>query len=138
MRLMQTFTTAAPSEAQVGALTMDNTVIPHSTGVEGSAAESFAQIRVPLLPDNSVTHYSRDAVDGPIASPEISVIAANPDSVSPSALTEVEGMGIDGIELKFVHEGEDAAKEPGMLTDLWKGLVDDVLGSSKSGGKLAF
>jgi hypothetical protein len=136
MRLMQTFTTSAPNEAQAG-LTMDQTVIPHSTATEGSVGESLAQVRVPLLPDNFVTHHAPDVADGPLPTPEISVIAANPDTVSPSALTEVEGMGIDGVELGFVHETQEAPKEPGMLTDLWKGLVDDVFSSSKSGGKLA-
>lgn len=137
MRLMQTFTTSAPMEADA-AITMDTMVMPNTATAEASAWESVDQIRIPLLPDNFVTHYARDEADGPIATPEINIIAANPDTVSASALTEVEGMGIDGVELKFIHDGEAAEQDQGMLKDLWKGLVDDVLGSSKSGGKLAF
>lgn len=120
------------------AITMDTMVMPNTATAEVSAWESVDQIRIPLLPDNFVTHYARDEADGPIATPEINIIAANPDTVSASALTEVEGMGIDGVELKFIHDGEAAEQDQGMLKDLWKGLVDDVLGSSKSGGKLAF
>lgn len=128
MRLMQTFTSSAPREA---ISTMDNIVFPGSASLEGSSSDPFAHLRVPLLPDNFATHHVPETTDGPVAPAQISIVAANPELVSPSALTEVEGMGIDGVELKFVHEGEEAAadqEQQGMLTDLWKGLVDDVLG----------
>ncbi|KAJ3954384.1 hypothetical protein N0V92_009132, partial [Colletotrichum tropicale] len=71
------------------------------------------------------------AEDLPLSKPEISVIAANPDNVTTAAaLTEVEAFGVDGVELKWAHESEAAAEDahqPG-LRDLWKGLVDDVVG----------
>ncbi|KAI1107090.1 hypothetical protein F4804DRAFT_240722 [Jackrogersella minutella] len=129
MRLMQTFTSSAPAAA-AEVVTMDRIVFPGSASLEGSRDDPFAHLRVPLLPDNFATHHTPETVDGPIAPPQISIVAANPELVSPSALTEVEGMGIDGVELKFVHEPKPSEKEQGMLTDLWKGLVDDVLGSS--------
>ncbi|XXH03581.1 hypothetical protein Hte_009986 [Hypoxylon texense] len=129
MRLMQTFTSSAPRDA-ANAVTMDNIVFPGSASLVGSSSDPFAHLRVPLLPDSFATHQTPEATDGPVAPAQISIVAANPELVSPSALTEVEGMGIDGVELKFVHEGEEAKaeQEQGMLTDLWKGLVDDVLG----------
>ncbi|KAI1380842.1 hypothetical protein F4677DRAFT_404820 [Hypoxylon crocopeplum] len=131
MRLMQTFTSSAPraAHAEVITTTMDNIVFPGSAAFEGSASDPFAHLRVPLMPDNFVAHHTPDVADGPVAPAQISIVAANPELVSPSALTEVEGMGMDGVELKFVHEGEVSEQEPGMLTDLWKGLVDDVLGN---------
>jgi hypothetical protein len=75
-----------------------------------------------------------EAEDLPLARPVISVVAANPDTVLPAALTEVEGMGADGVELKFadeLHRGkEEESREmgEGMLKNIWKGLVDDVFG----------
>lgn len=133
MRLMQTFTTSAPLEAQDDAVTMDRTVIPFSPT---TSTEDAFSVRVPLLPDNFSTHYAPEAVDGPLAAPQIHIVAANPETVVPAAFTEVEGMGVDGVELQFVHEGQDSKQDSGMLTDIWKGL-DDVFGNSKSGGRFA-
>ena len=133
MRLMQTFATSALRETDVS--TVDHTVIPFAR--EAPTEESF-HARVPLLPDNFATQYAPEEVDGPIAGPRISIVAANPETVAPAALGEVEGMGIDGVELKFVHEGRAGEQDSGnTLTGIWKGLVDDVFSDSKSGGKLA-
>lgn len=72
-------------------------------------------------------------------------MAADPAAVNVvSALSEVEGMGPDGIELRFGFgrggggAGEEDSREEfagGMLKGLWNGLVDDVLGAPK--GKVA-
>ncbi|KAK1827997.1 hypothetical protein QBC39DRAFT_237535, partial [Podospora conica] len=77
-----------------------------------------------------------EAVDAPLPRPVISVVAARPELVLPAALTEVEGMGIDGVELRFdfAHElhrasgraEEEAHGSAGMIRDIWKGMVDDV------------
>jgi len=136
-RLMQTFTTSAPQEASHEANTIDRMVMPQASSMEGSSGSAFSEVRLPLLPDNFLTQHARDEVDGPIATPEITVVASNPEAVSPSALTEVEGMGVDGVELQFVHSGAEPEREPGMLTNMWRGLVDDVLANGKGGGKLA-
>ncbi|KAI1446188.1 hypothetical protein ABKA04_003821 [Annulohypoxylon sp. FPYF3050] len=132
MRLMQTFTSSAPKAALANTTTMDNIIFPGSASLDGSRDDPFAHLRVPLLPDNFATHHTPEVADGPIAPPQISIVAANPELVSPSALTEVEGMGMDGVELKFVHEETSSEQEQGTLTNIWKGLVDDVLGSSKT------
>ncbi|KAL2268761.1 hypothetical protein VTJ83DRAFT_3607 [Remersonia thermophila] len=106
--------------------------------------DPYAHIRVPLLPDRRSASASAqasgfhapEAVDAPLPKPEIVVVAADPTRVLPAALTEVEGMGVDGVELKFAHEEakheESYEMGPGMIRDLWKGMVDDVLGSSKA------
>ncbi|KAI1126470.1 hypothetical protein F5Y10DRAFT_244819 [Nemania abortiva] len=135
MRLMQTFSsTATPGATQKS---IDNIVFPGSAVFHGASQDPFSNLRVPLLPDNVVFQHTPESVDGPVTAPEISIVAANPDLVSPSALTEIEGMGMDGVELKFIHDAESSKQEPGVLTDIWRGLVDDVLGQQSSKGKLA-
>jgi hypothetical protein len=99
---------------------------------------------VPLLPDNTspppLSFRQPEAADAPLPRPEILVVAANPEQVLPSALTEVEGMGVDGIELGFVHdlgrekEGEASFEMgAGMIRDMWRGMVEDVFGSQGQG-----
>ncbi len=126
--LMQGFRTSAPKPARLDPSPIDFAVLPN---LEGPRADPYAGIRVPLLPDNAypALHRAVEQPDAPLARPEILVVAANPDAVMPSALTEVEGMGVDGVELKFAHDlDRPAEKEPGMIRDLWKGLLEDVMG----------
>ncbi|KAL2196152.1 hypothetical protein P885DRAFT_78488 [Corynascus similis CBS 632.67] len=144
---MQTFHHSAPKPAAPSFSTIDRAVLPDLFSLHadsGAAADPYAHIRVPLLPDNTSPGRPRqpEAADEPLPKPEILVVAANPEQVLPSALTEVEGMGVDGVELGFAHllGREEANKESyemgaGMIRDLWKGMVDDVLGSSSSQGK---
>ena len=133
---MQSFRTSAPAPAPVsGPPTIDCTVLPSFSALHGVEAEPLP--RVPFLPDNhtpnrSVVGHSRDTPDPPLAAPEILVVAADPSRVAPSALTEVEGMGVDGVELRFVHEPEPEEPEQGMLRDLWSGFVSDVVGDQQN------
>lgn len=118
----------------------------------GTVGQSPA-VRVPLLPDNfaparspTVGHVP-EAPDAPLAVPEIVVMAADPAAVNAvSPLTEVEGMGPDGVELMFVHgragagrsargEAHEGEVAGGMLRGLWNGLVDDVLGGTQGKAK---
>ncbi|KAI0164213.1 hypothetical protein GGR52DRAFT_110731 [Hypoxylon sp. FL1284] len=116
MRLMQTFTTSAwQDSAAADAATLDCIVFPGSASLDGASSDPFAHLRVPLLPDNVTMHHVPETADVPVAHPQISVVAANPDLVSPSALTEVEGMGVDGVELQFVHADAAAEQEQAML-----------------------
>lgn len=123
MRLMQTFTSSATRPAQVGG--MDKLVLPDMQNIE---SQSASRLRVPILPDNYDVHNAPLPAAEPVLAGQINVVAADPEKVSVSALTEVEGMNLDGVELKFAHEAPKKQSEPGMLRDLWKGLVDDVLG----------
>ncbi|KAK8109872.1 hypothetical protein PG999_008009 [Apiospora kogelbergensis] len=138
MRLMQTLN-ASYSQAA----TVDSTVLPSFNFMEAASAAD-SHMRVPLLPDNYSVAYAPEAADEPVAFPQISVVAANPETVSPSALTEVEGMTMDGIELKFAHEssasstGSYSEQGNGMIKGMWNGLLDDVFGeNSKQKSKLA-
>jgi hypothetical protein len=108
--------------------------------------DPYAHIRVPLLPDNTSPPAGfrlPEAADAPLPLPEIVVVAPDPAQELPSALTEIEGMGVDGVELKFAHElgreGEAAESFEmgrGMIRDLWKGMMGSS-NSSSSGGKSA-
>lgn len=133
--LMQTFNfrTTTPQSAQLDTSSIDFCVMPM---VREPAASVEPAIRVPLLPDNYSAHHAPETLDGPVAAPVISIVAAHPDLVTPaSALTEIESVGIDGVELKFAHTSTGAgagsdSQEPGMFQDLWRGLVEDVFGEA--------
>ncbi|KAG7289692.1 hypothetical protein NEMBOFW57_006068 [Staphylotrichum longicolle] len=114
---------------------------------EDEAYDPYMHVRVPLLPDSARPHpHAAETPDQPLARAEISVVAANPELVAPAALTEVEGMGVDGVELGFVHllNREEAQQKEesfemgaGMIRDLWRGMVEDVMGTAAGtkGGK---
>ncbi|KAK3996721.1 hypothetical protein QBC44DRAFT_281740 [Cladorrhinum sp. PSN332] len=138
-RFMQTFHHSAPRARPAPTQTVDHLVLPSFSAAESSTQSDY--IRVPLLPDTSFPSSSvlkPESTDAPLPKPEILVIAANPEQVLPAALTEVEGMGVDGVELKFAHQNDAVSKEEswevsgGMIRDLWRGLVDDVMGSEGS------
>ncbi|KAJ3938320.1 uncharacterized protein N0V96_011565 [Colletotrichum fioriniae] len=142
VRQMQTFSSsssAASSSTNAGG--MDFTILPIS--YDPVPRNEFAGMRMPLLPDSFTTKHQSlyeqtpaSAADAlPLSKPEISIIAAHPENVTTAAaLTEIEGFGVDGVELKWAHDSEAAAEteahQPG-LRDLWKGLVDNVVGSSQ-------
>jgi hypothetical protein len=129
---MQTFTTTSSRTARSDTSTIDYCLMP----VLSTSSAPQPPLRVPLLPDSfAISHAVPDTPDAPLAMPEISVVAAHPENVSAvSPLTEVEGMGADGVELGFVHDMERKkveAQEGGMIKDLWKGLMEDVFGEEK-------
>ncbi|KAK0727064.1 hypothetical protein B0T26DRAFT_616725, partial [Lasiosphaeria miniovina] len=143
MPLMQGFRTSAPRPAAHADRTMDLLYLPNLQALANEETSRLAEfVHVPLLPDNTSPPPGTrlpEALDAPLAAPQILVVAANPDTVLPAALTEVEGMGVDGVELRFAHHGEtsDAASvdvQGGMLRDLWKGLMDDVFGGPGASG----
>ncbi|KAI6370439.1 hypothetical protein MCOR25_004176 [Pyricularia grisea] len=131
--LMQSFFHSSPSQGASLATarssspsTLDFTVLPN---MSTAMPDLFSAVpRVPLLPDNFSPNrpaalFAAEVPDAPLPAPEISVIAQHPDKVF-SALTEVEGIGIDGIELKFVHEPMTSKSTEGdsMIRNVWAGL----------------
>ncbi|KAK3296812.1 uncharacterized protein B0H64DRAFT_473006 [Chaetomium fimeti] len=144
---MQTFHHSAPKPIAPTFSTIDRAILPDLFEPTTGTTDPYAHIRVPLLPDNaspSPLHFRQpEAADEPLRQPEILVVAADPSRVLPAALTEVEGMGVDGVELGFAHLlGREAEAEEsyemgaGMIRDLWRGMVDDVLGpAGRNGGK---
>ncbi|KAK3307973.1 uncharacterized protein B0T15DRAFT_92325 [Chaetomium strumarium] len=138
---MQTFHHSAPKPAAPSFVTIDRAIFP-DLAAQDAQYDPYAHIRVPLLPDNTSPPAglrAAEAVDAPLPQPEIVVVAANPEQVLPSALTEVEGMGVDGVELGFAHllgrEVEESFEMGKGMIRMWRGMVDDVLnsGSSSSG-----
>ncbi|KAH8911933.1 hypothetical protein BR93DRAFT_963144 [Coniochaeta sp. PMI_546] len=130
--LMQTFTTSSHPRARADTSSIDFAVMPSREALYTASTEPA--LRVPLLPDSFTLAHAPETLDSPLPAPEISVVAADPDNVvAVSPLTEVEGMGADGVELGFVHGlgSQKAEKEPGMIRDLWKGLMEDVFGEEK-------
>ncbi|KAK2593878.1 hypothetical protein QQS21_008398 [Conoideocrella luteorostrata] len=131
--LMQTFHSSAPSAMHTSTTHIDATVLPSMSLLTG-ASKADDGPRVPLLPDN----YG--AAHGPIAAettvmPEVTIVAADPDNVVPGAPNAgVEGISLDGIELKFLYDESSQPREHedrgGMIRDIWKGMVEDVFGGA--------
>ncbi|KAK4657097.1 hypothetical protein QC762_209920 [Podospora pseudocomata] len=138
-RFMQTFHHSAPRPATAHH-TVDSLVLPDLFAMDPNF-DPYSNIRVPLLPDNisgppsglfapEVSDFVPEQ-----AAKEVKIVAANPDSV---ALPE--GGFVDGVELRFVYQmqpeqsGQQEYDEmgSGMIKDLWRGLVDDVMGSKNS------
>lgn len=133
---------------------IDLAVLPGPDLLFAAAPSSSGEpiIRVPLLPDNfaparsPTVGHAPEVPDAPLAAPEIVVMAADPATVNAvSPLSEVEGMGPDGVELMFVHDYSAGAGRQGgrrvegegqvaggMLRGLWNGIVDDVLGGARA------
>ena len=137
---MQTFHTSPPSSSPTAtANSLDSTVLPsfellhsHNTGYKGPD-----EPRIPVTPDTMSGYL--ETSEAPVQKPQPTILAADPDKVeSASHLAKVDTVGLDGVELKFVHEDPARSSssqhanpdEPqgGMLRDLWKGMVDDIFG----------
>lgn len=130
---MQTFSSSASSRTPSSNL--DATILPSREALYGSGSSySSSSPSVPILPDNYSHTVAESAEESSDAAHEVTIIAADPDKVSPgSAMAEVGDIGLDGVDFKFAHEGrgssgDDQAHQGGMLRDLWKGMVDDVFG----------
>lgn len=123
---MQTFHSSAAAAAAAPSQHIDATVLPN---MDFETVVFSAEPRVPILPDNYNVAHGPASGDAPVHMPAI--VAADPDRVLPATpLSSVDTVGLDGVELKFVHEQPKYPQEAegGMLRDLWKGMVDDVLG----------
>ncbi|KAF1730053.1 hypothetical protein ACQRIT_001830 [Beauveria bassiana] len=131
--LMQTFHSSA-SQVGVPPLHLDAMILPSMDFASSSAATAATTgPRVPLLPDNYGAAHAPAPPVPEAAFSKPTIFAAEPDRVAPATpLSAVEGLSLDGVELKFVHDapaGESSADEHGhMIRDFWKGMVDDVLG----------
>ncbi|KAG6274062.1 hypothetical protein E4U47_001713 [Claviceps purpurea] len=133
--LMQTFHSASPaSSAPQTSTHIDATVFPSTALLFGSTPSYTGDDgpRVPLLPDN----YT--AAHGPIVAveanplPQVTIVAADPDKVVPGAPNAgVEGLGLDGVDFKFLYDEGGMLHVPGaegrrgMIRDIWKGLVGE-------------
>ncbi|PHH81780.1 hypothetical protein CDD82_7886 [Ophiocordyceps australis] len=137
--IMQTFHSSAVSSMQlhqVPSTNLDAALLP-SMGRLFTSSRADDAIRVPLLPDNYGAVH--DPLDSDVASdaPTITIVAADPDNVLPAApLSGIEAIGLDSVDLKFAHESSNRhlsqdQQSQGMIRDLWKGMVEDILGPAQ-------
>lgn len=107
-------------------------------------------MRIPLLPNNysplrSSNHAQEETIQS-VTRPEISTVSANgTHHESPSAMSEVvdnHAMDVDPFDLtntvtnaaaKMTGVPAEKLKEPGVVQELWNGMLDDVFGSKKTG-----
>src|ERR1700761_6222592 len=96
------FRTIPPLAVRLDSSTIDFAFLPENSQLVSADeldSDPYSRLRVPLLPDNFTPDRSQldghgpEESDAPLAAPEISIIAAHPEQVVPSALTEVEGIG---------------------------------------------
>ncbi|PHH62971.1 hypothetical protein CDD81_6396 [Ophiocordyceps australis] len=137
--IMQTFHSSTVSSMQLHhapSTNLDAALLPSMGRLFVSSRPDDA-LRVPLLPDNYGAVH--DSLDSDVSSdtPTITIIAADPDNVLPAApLSGIEAIGLDGVDLKFAHETPDRnssqeQQSQGMIRDLWKGMVEDILGPAQ-------
>jgi len=138
--LMQGFRTSAPKQTAHHSSTIDSFIFPE---LPAELSDNTYVMRVPLLPDNYTpdrsvgSPHELESLDKAVPKQEITVIASHPDHVVPAALTEVvnnAGLDVDVADLtKSFHQKVEDMKEAGVLKELWRGFVDDILGpKSKS------
>ncbi|RFU28694.1 hypothetical protein B7463_g7664, partial [Scytalidium lignicola] len=154
--LMQGFRTSAPKQAIHDNSHIDFVSFPDITEKQG--IDSFANLRVPLLPDNynpdrsANSAHALEASIEAVARPEISVVAPHPEIVLPVSLfTEVVGneayeMDLSKLTAAFpdrviqglqgLQELKDDLKEPGLLREVWNSLIEGIFGP-KDGHKVA-
>lgn len=105
-------------------------------------------IRVPILPQNSTAPGRSEEVVESVVRPQITTISADGTHIdSPSAMSEVtDNHAVDLSPFDLTNTVTNAAtaaaskvtgmpagklKEPGILQELWSGLLDDILGGKK-------
>ncbi|CAH0018431.1 unnamed protein product [Clonostachys rhizophaga] len=130
--LMQTFSHSASASTSRPDGNLGTTVLPSWDALYSRPSQADATPMVPIVPDNyGVVNV---VVDAPVSAPEVTIVAVDPDRVSASS-PFFEVTGLDGVDLKFAQQPEptkDNTQEDGpsqgMVTDIWKGMVDDILG----------
>ena len=105
-------------------------------------------IRMPILPHNDSAPARPDEAFESVVRPEISTVSANGTHIeAPSAMHEVtDNHAIDLSPFDLTNKVSNAAtaaavqmtgmsaerlKEPGVMQELWDGMLDDILGAKK-------
>ena len=114
---------SSKAPAPLATRTIDCAVLQtlHSLADTSNPSSNTVVIRIPLLPD-TLAAYSPEAAGPPIrAVPEILVVAPHPPNdtarTPPSAVTEVTCIGVDGVELRFMHKPKP--KAPPEMVKSW-------------------
>ncbi|CAG9943950.1 unnamed protein product [Clonostachys rosea f. rosea IK726] len=129
--LMQTFSRSASASTSRPDGNLGTTILPSWDALYSRPSQADATPMVPIVPDNyGVVNV---VVDAPVSAPEVTIVAVDPDRVSASS-PFFEVTGLDGVDLKFAQQPEptkdtqEDGPSQGMVTDIWKGMVDDILG----------
>ncbi|KAI6784191.1 uncharacterized protein J7T54_004737 [Emericellopsis cladophorae] len=124
--LMQTFSSSAITRTP--SAHVDAAVLPSFEFL--NEAPSPLKPTVPILPDN-YSLASAEAADAPLEEPQVTILAVNPDKVlSANPFGEMHR-----ADVRFVHDGVGPQGEEqagGMLRDLWKGMVDEVISATSA------
>lgn len=132
---MQGFRTSAPPPSPIPTTsTMDFITLPPAPAEP--PLNPFSRLRVPLLPDNYAPDRSASSAhaveqgDAAVAGPEIHVVSHGAGTVA--ALSEVVGNEAEerAWGREFVEEGSRKG-EPGVLRELWGGIVEDLFGKEE-------
>lgn len=131
--LMQTFHSSASPATHTSKTHIDAAVLPSMGFLVGSSKPGHGP-RMPLLPDNYGAAHVPMATET-ITVPEVTIVAADPDNVVPGApKAGIQGLGLDGVELKFLYDESSQPRREqessGMIRDIWKGMVEDVFGGT--------
>jgi hypothetical protein len=106
-------------------------------------------MRVPILPDNTTAPGRLGEAAELVVRPEISTVSANGTHIdSPSAMYEVvdnHAAELSPFDLtnkvttaateatsKMTGMSAERLKAPGVVKELWNGLLDDILGAKKA------
>lgn len=124
--------------------TIDYAYMPQFKLEESSHPEV---LRIPLLPDNNSPLRNGEVRGESVESvirPEISTVSADSTHIdSPSAISEVtdnHSIELDPYDLtskvtaaaaKMAQVPAENFKEPGLVTEVWNGFLDDLLGGKK-------
>ncbi|KAK4695607.1 hypothetical protein P7C71_g2176, partial [Lecanoromycetidae sp. Uapishka_2] len=109
-------------------------------------------LRVPILPHNDTAPSQNNEAFESVVRPEISTVSANGTHIdSPSSMHEVtDNHAIELSPFDLTSQVSNAAtaaavqmtgmsaerlKEPGVVKELWEGMMDDILGSKKLAAK---
>ncbi|KAM0803267.1 hypothetical protein BDR22DRAFT_886646 [Usnea florida] len=103
-------------------------------------------LRIPILPFNSTAPTRSSEALESVIRPEISTASANGTHIeSPSAMSEVTDnpghINLDPFDLtktvttaasKATGVSTERLQEPGVVKEIWNGLMDDILGARKT------
>ena len=102
-------------------------------------------MRIPILPFNSTAPARSDEALESVIRPEITTASANGTHIeSPSAMSDVTdnpGPDLDPFDLtttvttaasKATGVPIEKLQAPGVVQELWNGLLDDILGARKT------
>ncbi|PWY86209.1 hypothetical protein BO70DRAFT_378841 [Aspergillus heteromorphus CBS 117.55] len=130
------FNTSRSNKAVNDSSTVDFAYMPSMAEIDGASARPETQI--PILSDIFTTYDSTQTQDSPMK-PQVYTVSGGAGDVSASPMTEVvDNLSVDIDPYSLTEAvgksrlGEELEKQqngkPGVVRELWSGLLDDILG----------